>query len=102
MGEGRPSKSHWHIQCHAACHPTSEKILGRCDHHYVVWGWQVWLCQPEPLLGNQVGTDRFHQDTLHRTGRIRYPCQCDPARRRRESENTESSRGPCETERQIG
>ena len=79
----RPGKSHWHIQCHAACHPTSEKILGRCDHHYVVWGWPVWLCQPEPLLGNQVGTDRFHQDTLHRTGRIRYPCQCDPARRRR-------------------
>jgi hypothetical protein len=35
------------------------------------------------LLGNQVGTDRFRQDTLHRTGRIRHPCQCDPARRRR-------------------
>jgi NAD(P)-dependent dehydrogenase (short-subunit alcohol dehydrogenase family) len=48
---------------------------------------------------NQVGTDRFHQDTLHRTGRIRHSCQCDSAGRRRGSTDTESPRGPCETER---
>jgi len=74
--------------CHRAIRSKSSGIIClRCG------------CQPERLLGNQVGTARFHQHTLHRTGRIRHSCQCDSPGRRRGSTDTESPRGPCETER---